>query len=95
MGAPYIYIYIYDISRLRVNNLTMPFLVTNLQLLRLAASVKSGIACDGLDFVLSSEIQSKTSITRISQGEICYRLKAVYIYIKPSFLFSFIVWMGV
>jgi len=24
MGAPYIYIYIYDISRLKVNNLTHP-----------------------------------------------------------------------
>jgi len=73
----------------------MPFLVTNLQLLRLSASVKSGIVCDGLDFVLGSEIQSETNITRISHGEICYRLKAVYIYIKPSFLVSFIVWMGV
>jgi hypothetical protein len=47
----------------------MPFLVTNLQFVKLAASIKSGIVCDGLYFVLGLKIQSKQNSREFCRGK--------------------------
>jgi len=75
----------------------MPFLVTNLQFLKMAASVKSAVVCNGLDFVLGTEIQSKYMYIyspEFHRRESILGLKQ-FIHKLPSFLVSFSVWMGV